>query len=225
MVGPSTRSSDVAAVFAALPPHSRVTLPLYLCLFTFVVAVDLTVAAPDAKMSGKTNNKIEGLTLSPRDFLTDNPGAFATWFACCCAKVIDAGVGPHDIFGINLTDTDQISFDKIWDKESTGKWNVREIPTNMVTNAWDAHDGMFGNAGHKTGANFKVFYDTYFPPREWDDGKGAHIGDNTFLEKISTFQGVVRARADHEELHRPRVRGGDDGGPRVRSAVGADARR
>ena len=57
--------------FAALPPLSRATLPLYLqCLFTFVVAVDLTVAASDVKMAGK-NNKTEGFRLAPRDFLTD----------------------------------------------------------------------------------------------------------------------------------------------------------
>ena len=65
-------------------------------LLTFVVAVDLTVAASDVKMSGK-NNKTEGLVLSPRDFLTGNPGTFATWFAACCAKANDAGVGSNDI--------------------------------------------------------------------------------------------------------------------------------
>ena len=63
------RRTSVA--FAALPPHSRATLPLYLqCLFTFVVAVDLTVTASDVKMPAKTN-KTEGPELSPRDFLTD----------------------------------------------------------------------------------------------------------------------------------------------------------
>ena len=43
----------------------------------------------------------------------------------------DAGVGPNDIFGINLTDTDQANFDEIWDQDTVGKWNIREIPTNM----------------------------------------------------------------------------------------------
>ena len=95
-------------------------------------------------MPAKTN-KTEGLELSPRDFLTDRPGAFAPWFELCCAEAITHGVGPHDIFGINLTATDQDDFDKIWDKDTVGKRNVREIPTNMVTDAWDAGGGKATN--------------------------------------------------------------------------------
>ena len=74
------------------------------CLFTFVVAVDLTVTASDVKMPANKTNKTEGLSLSPRDFLTDRPGAFAPWFALCCAEATnnDVLILNHQILSFRL---------------------------------------------------------------------------------------------------------------------------
>ena len=76
-----------------LPPYSRVTLPLYLqCLF-FVVAVNLTVAASD-QMSGKNNKEKKGLELPRGLWLTDHPGAYASWLSSCFDMAIAESVGP-----------------------------------------------------------------------------------------------------------------------------------
>ena len=64
MLSGPARASRTFVAFAALPPHSHVTLPLYLRLLTFVVAVDLTITASDVEVPSKTN-KNEGLVLSP----------------------------------------------------------------------------------------------------------------------------------------------------------------
>ena len=83
----------------------------FLCI-SAVFASDLTVA-PDRKMPANKLNKQEGFQLSnPTAFLTDRPGAFATWLAATFARCTEFGVGPNDIFGCNLTTTEMEDFDK-----------------------------------------------------------------------------------------------------------------
>ena len=95
-------------------------------------------------MPAKTN-KTEGLSLSPRDFLTDRPGAFAPWFALylCCAEATNNGVGPHDIFGINLTATDQKPTDTVLSRGA-----VLLIQRNLTP--WNGLYGHFwGESGER----------------------------------------------------------------------------
>ena len=131
----------------------------------------------------KLNKQQEGFQLSnPTAFLTDRPGAFATWLAATYARCTEFGVGPNDIFGCNLTTTELEDFDKVWDASTVGTWNVRELQITQVTDAWNKDGGMYGDNGKQVRQNFTDFMDANFPTREWDANKKTlHLTHSTEL--------------------------------------------